>query len=85
MLLDFFKPFRKWNKRFVPSDVVSQENTVRASVENARNRLEGLLSRGVPNLYFDDLFVYLQIVRAKFNSNCNLVLSLELVVHDSLH
>ena len=46
---------------------------------------EFLLTYSVPDLELDDLIVYLEAIRAKLYSNCDLMLFFKLIVHDSLH
>ena len=59
---------------------------MRTSVEYAGDRLEGLLSGCVPYLQLDYLSpFYLQPELPKFNSDSDLMLNFELVVHDSIH
>lgn len=65
--------------------VISEKHTVRTSVENASNRLVRLLASSVPNLHLKYFAIHPQSVRTKLHSNRHLVLSLELVVHHSLH
>jgi len=56
-----------------------------AAIENSCHRLERLLSCGVPDLKFDDFAVDEKTIAAEFYPNCDLMLLLEFVVHDSLH
>ena len=43
------------------------------------------LTYSVPDLELDDFIVYLEAIRAKLYSNCDLMLFFKLIVHDSLH
>ncbi len=56
-----------------------------SAVENARDRLERLLARGIPDLDLDYLSVYSQVVAPELYSDGDLVLGLELVIHHALH
>ena len=49
------------------------------------NRMDYSLTYSVPDLELDDFVVYLEAIRAKLYSNCDLMLFLKLIVHDSLH
>ena len=40
---------------------------------------------GVPDLQFDDLVVYSEAEGAEFDTDRNLMLSLELIIHNPLH
>ena len=43
------------------------------------------ITYGIPDLELDNFVVNFEAIGAEFDSNCNLMLLLELVVHDSLH
>jgi hypothetical protein len=55
------------------------------TVEDAGDRFKALLASSVPDLNFDDLAINSEIVRAKFDSNSDLMFCLEFVVHHALH
>ena len=85
MLFDFLEPFNQRHEGFVSGNVVGKEHAVSTSVKNTRDRLKRLLACRVPDLYFDHLFVHLQVVRAEFYSDGHLVIGFEFVIHNSLH
>ena len=49
-------------------------------VEYLRNALERILSRRIPNLQLEQLLLELDEKRAKFYSDCDLMISHELVI-----
>ena len=85
MLLDFFEPVGEGIESLLARNVVGQEDAVRATVENTGDGLVGLLASSVPNLHFDKFVFETQPVGAELDANGDLVLGLELVVHDPLH
>ena len=94
MFLYFLKPVNSVNKSLVSSDIISQENTVRSSVENTSHTLERLLitfwlgkilASGVPDLKLNNFILDRASKRTKLYSDGDLMLSLELVVLDSAH
>eukprot|EP00353_Schmidingerella_taraikaensis_P008770 CAMPEP_0185581810 /NCGR_PEP_ID=MMETSP0434-20130131/19052_1 /TAXON_ID=626734 ORGANISM="Favella taraikaensis, Strain Fe Narragansett Bay" /NCGR_SAMPLE_ID=MMETSP0434 /ASSEMBLY_ACC=CAM_ASM_000379 /LENGTH=138 /DNA_ID=CAMNT_0028200439 /DNA_START=703 /DNA_END=1119 /DNA_ORIENTATION=+ len=85
VLLYLLEPAAEVLEGFVASDVVCEEDAVGAAIENSRHRLKRFLPRGVPNLEFDDFSIDQEAVAAEFDANGDLVLLLELVVHDALH
>jgi len=85
VLLDLLQPTAKILKSLIARNVIGQENAVCTTVENPRHRFERLLARGVPDLKLDDLTIDKKAVAAKLDSNCDLVLLLEFVIHDTLH
>ena len=61
VLLDFFEPFHKVHEGVLARHIIGEEHAMRTSVEDAGDRLEGLLSGCVPDLQLDYLSpVYLQ-------------------------
>ena len=84
VLLDFFEPLHEGDECLVARDVVGEEDAVRAAVENAGDGLEAFLAGGVPDLDLDYLPVDSEVVAAELDANGDLVLRLELVVHDPL-
>ena len=85
MFLYFLKPVNSVNKSLVSSDIISQENTVRSSIENTSHTLERLLSSSVPDLKLNNFILDRASKRTKLYSDGDLMLSLELVVLDSAH
>ena len=85
MFLYFLKPVNSVNKSLVSSDIISQENTVRSSVENTSHTLERLLASSVPDLKLNNFILDRASKRTKLYSDGDLMLSLELVVLDSAH
>ena len=83
MLFYFLEPFEDVNEGFLTSDVVSEENTMCTSIEDAGDRTEGLLAGGVPNLKLDYLIFNARDESSEFYTNGHLVLNFELIVHDS--
>ena len=49
------------------------------------DRMDFSLTYSVPDLELDDFVVYLEAIRAKLYSNCDLMFFFKLIVHDSLH
>ncbi len=86
VLLDFFEPFHKVHEGVLARHIIGQEHAMRTTVEDTGDRLEGLLAGCVPDLQLDYLApVYFQPERPEFDTDSDLMLDLELVVHDSLH
>ena len=85
MFLYFLKPVNSVNKGLVSSDIISQENTVRSSIENTSDTFERLLASSVPDLKLDNFILDRASKRTKLYSDGDLMLSLELVVLDSAH
>lgn len=85
MLLDLLQPTAQVLECLITRDVVSEENAMSAAIKYPSYRLERLLTSGVPDLELDDFVVYLETIRAEFDSNCDLMLFLELIVHDTFH
>ena len=82
MLLDLLEPVAHVVERFFARDVIGQENTVRAPVEDACDRPERLLPRSVPYLKLHYLILYMSDEGAELDTNSHLVLNFEVVVHD---
>ena len=86
VLLNLFEPFHKVHEGVLPRHIIGEEDAMCTTVEDAGDRLEGLLSCCVPDLQLDNLApVYFQPKGPEFDSNSNLMLNLELIVHYSLH
>ena len=86
VLLNFFEPFHKIHEGVLACHIIGEENAMRTTVEDTGDRLEGLLAGCVPDLQLDNLApVYFQTERPEFDTDSDLMLNLELVVHDSLH
>ena len=85
MLADFVEPVGQVRKRLLSRDIVGEEDAMRTAVKDTRHRLEGLLPRGVPDLQLYYFFIYFEPERAEFDTDSNLVLHFEFIVHHSLH
>jgi hypothetical protein len=85
MLPDLVKPIRQVGKCLLSCHVIGKENTMSPTVEDARHRLKRLLPCCVPNLKFDNFFIYFEAEGTKFYTDSNLVFNFEFVIHDSLH
>ena len=85
VLFDFFVPLGQIIKSLIASDIVSKEHTVRTSVEYSGYWLVRFLAGGIPDLHLDDLVFDTETIGAELHSDGDLVLSLEFIVHNSLH
>ena len=56
-----------------------------SSIENPRDRLVRFLARRIPYLHLDYLVLNAQAIRAELDTDSNLVLRFEFIVHYSLH
>lgn len=78
-------PFSQIDESVSLCNVISQDYTVGPFVENPRDRLEVFLPCSVPNLELKVELVELDDERAKFDSNCDLMLKFEIISGDSVH
>jgi len=85
MLFDLLQPAPQVLKGLVPCDIVREEDAVGTTIENSSHRLERLLSSGIPDLELDDFVVNLEAIGAEFDTDSDLMLLLELIVHDAFH
>ena len=83
MLLNLLKPVLHIVESFFSRNIITEEYTLSATVEDSRYRPERFLSRGVPNLKLDNFLVETNHKWAEFYADGNLVLKFKLIVHDS--
>lgn len=84
LLHDFVVPRLQIVERIQPSNVVRQENAVRASVKYLGYAFKRLLTRCVPNLELKYLLLQLDQQRSEFHAYSHLVICQELIVRQSM-
>lgn len=69
-------------KRFLPSNIIHEESTSRASVVAASYALEGFLAGGVPNLQFYVFVINFNCSTSEFDTDRQIVLLSEALVRE---
>ena len=83
MLFDFHQPLLNVREGFFAGNVVAEEDTIRASVEDSCNWAERLLTSGIPDLQLDNFVINFHDEATKLHTNRNLMLKFEVVIHHS--
>ena len=82
IIFDLFFPLLRSLKRILGSDIIHENNCVRAFVKNPCNTAESLLASSVPDLQLNNMLVVNpHDVVSELHSNGDIVLVIELIVN----